>query len=242
MSYKIMQFTKEQDWHDYHRNKIGGSMASAVLSMNPWKTNVQAWREITGLKGGKSPISNQEAVDYGVKAEPLLRQLFQLDNINKYKVYDPLSGYTVLYNDEYPYMIGTLDGTLEAIADIDFELDNGTKIHIEKGEKGVLEIKTANLLSVSSKEKWKEQIPNNYYIQVLHYLIVTGYKFAILHAQLKYQDGDDSWTTRKSYFIDRASNEESIKVLMEREKEFYEKYIKTGIEPPLVMVAMDTVE
>ena len=35
------------------------------------------------------------------------------------------------------------------------------------------------------REKWNDRIPDNYYIQCLHYLLATGWDFAILKAQLK---------------------------------------------------------
>ena len=35
-----------------------------------------------------------------------------------------------------------------------------------------------------SKEKWHNAIPENYYIQILHYLNITKYDFVILVAEV----------------------------------------------------------
>ena len=83
------------------------------------------------------------------------------------------------------------------------------------------------------KEKWKEKIPDNYFCQVLHYLNVTGYSFAILKAQLKYDfDGDIKLETRH-YKINRSDFEEDIKELEKAEVEFWTKYVEKDIQPPL---------
>ena len=49
----------------------------------------------------------------------------------------------------------------------------------------MLEIKTVEILQGSQRVKWEGRIPDNYYCQVLHYLAVTEYEFAVLKAQLK---------------------------------------------------------
>ena len=60
------------------RTKIGGSDASAIVGMNPYKSNVELWKE---KAYGIEPvdISDKPYVKYGTEAEPLLRELFKLD-------------------------------------------------------------------------------------------------------------------------------------------------------------------
>ena len=103
------------------------------------------------------------------------------------------------------------------------------------GELGILEIKTTNILQSMQKEKWKEKIPDNYYCQVLHYLNVTGYSFAILKAQLKYDYSGEIRLETKHYTILRKDVEEDIKLLREKEIEFWTKYVEKDIQPPLVL-------
>lgn len=83
------------------------------------------------------------------------------------------------------------------------------------------------------KEKWKNRIPDNYYCQVLHYLNVTGYSFAILKAQLKYEYGDEVRLETKHYKILRQDVEEDIKMLEKAEIEFWNEYVLKDKRPPL---------
>lgn len=182
-----IQFDSMEEWL-VNRKGIGGSDASAILGLNPYKTNQELWME---KKGQMSPvdISGKSYVKYGNDAEPLLRALFALD-YPEYKVeyYDN----NMIINKKYPWAHASLDGEL---MDPD-------------GRRGILEIKTTNILQSMQWEKWDNRIPDNYYIQVLHYLLVTEYDFVVLKAQLKrVRDGEVRLTT-KHYNIER---EESIK-------------------------------
>ena len=55
----------------------------------------------------------------------------------------------------------------------------------------MLEIKTTEILKSMQYENWKERVPNNYYVQVLHQFLATGWSFAILKAQLKTDYGGE---------------------------------------------------
>lgn len=170
-----IQFDSMEEWL-VNRKGIGGSDASAILGLNPYKTNQELWME---KKGQMSPvdISGKSYVKYGNDAEPLLRALFALD-YPEYKVeyYDN----NMIINKKYPWAHASLDGEL---MDPD-------------GRRGILEIKTTNILQSMQWEKWDNRIPDNYYIQVLHYLLVTEYDFVVLKAQLKrVRDGEVRLTT-----------------------------------------------
>lgn len=100
---------------------------------------------------------------------------------------------------------------------------------------GILEIKTTNILQSMQKEKWKEKIPFNYFCQILHYLNVTGYSFAILKAQLKYDYSGDIKLDTRHYYINRVDHEKDIEYLKEKEIEFWKNYVEKDIEPPRVL-------
>lgn len=158
-----MQILKDREEWLQSRHRIGGSDASAILGMNPYRTNIELWQIKTGQLIPED-ISDKPYVKYGTKAEEHLRSLFALD----------FPEYTVCYeennmwlNDKCPYAHASLDGWL-----ID-----------EAGRKGVWECKTTNILQSMQKEKWNHRIPDNYYIQLLHYLMVTEFDFAVLKAQ-----------------------------------------------------------
>lgn len=205
-----------EEWLEERKKGIGGSDAATILGLNPYKTNMQLWEEKTGRRQAED-ISEKEYVKYGTNAEDLLRELFKLD-YPKYEVKHDEN--TIIKHPKYPFLFASLDGTL---------------IDKETGEMGILEIKTTNILQSMQKEKWKEKIPDNYYCQVLHYLNVTGYSFVILKAQLKYEyDGEIKLDTRH-YKILREEVIEDIKMLEEKEVEFWTKYVETGIRPPLTL-------
>lgn len=203
-----------EDWLHARSGRIGGSDAAAILGCNPWMTNVQLWRYKAG-KAKQKDISDKEVVKYGNNAEPLLRQLFVLDFPQYEVLYEENN---IFFNDKIPWAHASLDGWL---------------VDKETGRKGILEIKTSNIIQSSQKEKWKNRIPDNYYIQVLHYLMVTGFDFAVLKAQLKYDYSDVMLNTRH-YKIEREEVLEDIEFLKKAEKEFFE-YIKNDMQPPLVL-------
>lgn len=213
MHIKMIQLRSREEWLK-NRTRIGGSDAAAILGMNPYKDNVTLWREKTGRSVAED-ISEKSYVKYGTEAERPLRELFALD-FPQYKV-----GYVennMILNEKYPFAHASLDGWL---TDAD-------------GRKGVLEIKTTNILHSMQKEKWNGRIPDNYYIQLLHNLFITEFDFAVLKAQLKYDYNGDISLHTKHYFADREEVEADIKYLIEQEEAFW-RYVAEGKEPPLIL-------
>ena len=214
MAVRMIQLTSREEWLKKRTSYVGGSEAAALVGKNPYMTNIDLYRIKTGQQA-KENIDNKDYVIYGHNAEPHLRELFALD-YPQYKV-----GYidnNIWLNDEYPFAHASLDGWLTD----------------QDGRKGILEIKTTNILQSMQKEKWDHRIPDNYYCQVLWYMGVTGFDFAILKAQLKYDYDGDVFLTTKHYQIERSEVEEDINYLMQRGEAFAE-YIKKGKEPPLVI-------
>ena len=104
----------------------------------------------------------------------------------------------------------------------------------QDGRNGILEIKTTNILQSMQREKWNDKIPQNYYIQVLHYLLVTGYEFVILRAHLISSWGRDVRTQAKHYFIEREEVKEDLEFLLQEEIKFW-RYVESGRKPPLIL-------
>lgn len=207
------------EWLIERRKGIGGSDASAILGLNPYKTNVQLWEEKTGRRSEDESISNLACVKYGTAAEQHLRALFELD-YPQYKVdYDEYRQYRNLI---YPFIAGTLDGVLT---------DKTT------ATQGVLEIKTTEILSSMQREKWRDNhIPDNYYIQCLHYLLATGFDFVILKAQLKYQYGGNVRISVKHYQIEREEVKDDLDMLLKEEIEFWTEYVEKDKRPPIKLL------
>lgn len=204
----VKNFKNEKEWLKARKNKIGGSDCAAILGMNPYKTNVDLWKEKKGIKEAED-ISDKPFVIYGKRAEPLLRELFKLD-FPRYEV--NYSENNIWLNSKYPFAHASLDGWIT---------------DKETNEKGILEIKTTQIMKSQSKEKWKNQIPQNYYLQVLHYLLITEFDFVILKAQLKYEytESDKTFLNTNHYFIKRKDVEEDIEYLRDKEEKFYQSLI-----------------
>lgn len=214
----MKKLRSHEEWLKKRTSYIGGSDASCIVGMNPYKTNIELWEEKTGRRVAPD-ISNEPYVKYGHDAEKYLRELFAIDYPQYQVLYEDNN---MWLNDDYPFAHASLDGWL-----VD-----------EDGRRGVLEIKTTNILQSMQKEKWKDRIPDNYYLQVLHYLMVTEFEFAILKAQLKYEHNNgDVFLTTKHYKIERAEVEEDIKYLESAERRFYE-YIINDRQPNLVLPAI----
>lgn len=208
-----IQFKSKEEWLDA-RKGIGGSDASAIIGRNPYKTNQDLWREKTGRKEPED-ISDKPYVKYGNDAEPLIRGLFALD-YPEYKV--EYFDNNMIINDRFPFAHASLDGEL---TDPD-------------GRKGILEIKTSNILQSMQRESWKDKIPDNYYVQVLHYLMVTEYDFVVLTAQLKTVFGGDLRKQTRHYFIEREDVLDDLAFLEKEEREFWQSVINDE-EPGLIL-------
>lgn len=207
-------FKDRNEWLEGRKGRIGGSDAACIVGMNPYKTNIELWEEKTG-RAIPEDISYKPYVQYGHEAEEHLRALFALD-FPEYKVhYVPDN---MFLNDRYPFAHASLDGWLE---DAD-------------GRKGILEIKTTNILLSMQKEKWNNRIPSQYYVQCLHYLIVTEFDFVVLRASMRFQFGDDVTFTIKQYKIERSEVLEDLAFLEKAERRFYE-CIKNDKKPNLIL-------
>lgn len=216
MTARLITFNSREEWLA-ERTRIGGSDASSVLGLNPYKDNQELWEIKTGRKESED-ISDKPYVKYGTEAEEYLRELFRLD-FPEYEV-DYLEN-NMFLNDKYPFAHASLDGWLTD----------------KEGRKGVLEIKTTEILRSMQREKWKGQIPDNYYVQLLHNLMVTEFDFATLKAQLKYRYTDDVFLHTRHYFVERSEVEEDIQMLADAESKWW-KHVESDERPPLVLPAI----
>ncbi|MCX4348385.1 MAG: YqaJ viral recombinase family protein [Alphaproteobacteria bacterium] len=212
-----MTLTREQ-WLQERKKGIGGSDAAAVLGLNPYMTNVDLWKIKTGRKE-QEDISEKPFVKYGTEAEKHLIALFTLD-FPEYEVIH--ADNDLIRHPQYEFLHASLDGRL-----------------IEKatGRRGILEIKTTNILQSMQNEKWNDSVPQNYFCQVLHYLNVTGFDFAILKAQLKTEWQNEIRLTTRHYYFNRMDFEEDINVLAGAELKFWQHVIN-DTEPNLILPAI----
>lgn len=210
----MLQLDSREEWLK-HRNRIGGSDASAILGMNPYRTNIELWQIKTGQLIPED-ISDKPYVLYGTQAEMHLRGLFRLD-FPEYQV--EYVENNMFLNDKYPFAHASLDGWLT---------------EKESGRKGILEIKTTNILQSMQKEKWNHRIPDNYYIQILHYLMVTEFDYAILKAQMKSEFNGEIYLQTRHYKIERSEVQADIDYLETAERKFW-KQVQERKRPDLIL-------
>lgn len=211
-----IKYLKDRDeWLQHRMSRIGGSDASCIVGMNPYRSNVELWQIKTGQVEPED-ISDKPYVQYGTHAEAYLRELFQLDFPQYQVIY---AENNMFLNDKYPFAHASLDGWM---------------IEKETGRTGILEIKTTNILQSMQKEKWNHRIPDNYYIQVLHYLMVTEFDFAILKAQLKSEFNGEVYLQTRHYKVERSEVEEDIHFLENAERKFWQQ-VQERKKPALIL-------
>lgn len=216
------------DWLQERKKGIGGSDAAAIIGQNPYMTNVELWEIKTGRKE-QEDVSDKEAVKFGVAAEDHIRQMFALDYPKFYIKHEEFKTYE---NIKHPFIRGSFDG----------EITDG-----ETGRSGVLEIKTGTIRRAADWVKWggrdfsEIKIPQNYYIQILHYFLVReDFEFAILKArltELNYNNSDFFNANKihiRHYPIERSNCISDLDYLYEKEEEFW-GYVERDERPPLII-------
>ena len=211
----MLIFPTREEWLKGRGHTIGGSDASAIVGMNPYKTNQDLWLEKTGQVVPED-ISDKPYVKYGQEAEPLLRELFKLDH-PQYEVFYEENN--LFLNDKYPWAHYSADGWL---------------VEKETGRKGILEIKTTEILQSMQKEKWNKRVPDNYYLQVLHGLLVMEADFVIVKAQLKTVFDGVPYLQTKHYPIERTEVEDDLEYLAKEEARFA-RHLTDGTRPNLIL-------
>ena len=191
---EVYEYANDDDWHTLREKRIGGSDIGAILGVNKYKSIIDVYIDKT--EGSK--FEGNEATFWGHMHEATIMKVFAQKH-REFNVY------------QAPYSI--IDGFL--IANLDAVLkDRNT------GEHGVLEIKTTNAFNYKDWEG--DVVPQYYYAQVQHYLMLTGYKFAYIAVLI----GGNHY---KDFKIERS--EEDIALIREKATEFYKENILKQIPP-----------
>lgn len=207
-------FETREDWLQARQNYIGGSDASAIIGMNPYKDNVQLWLEKTGQVQVED-ISDKSYVKFGTEAEKYMREIFRLEH-PEYQVFYEENN--MWLNDKYPFGHYSADGWLR---------DKNDRL-------GIWECKTTNILKSTQWEKWNDSVPDNYYIQLLHGFLIMEADFAVLKARLRYEKDGEIRAQIKHYKLERADVEDDIKYLEEAEKRFWQQ-VQGRVRPSLLL-------
>ena len=209
------ELSREQ-WLEVRKKGIGGSEAAAVLGLNPWMTNVDLWEIKTGRKDAPD-IGGKEYVRYGIDAEAPLRELFALSHPEYETHYRPND---IRFSAKHPFLFSSLDGWL---------------VEKSTGECGVLEIKTTNIFSSMTREKWNDRIPDTYYIQVLHAMNVNGWGYAKLKAALQSKWDSEIRETHRHYTLLAQDHKDDMETVLEKTCHFWEYNVQRDIRPNLIL-------
>lgn len=181
-------------WLDERRKSIGGSDASAVIGLNKYATPFSLWADKTGRLPEQE---DNEAMRQGRDLEGYVSKRFCEETGKKVRRHKD-----IIRNPDYPFAHATIDRKVI-------------------GENAGLECKTTTALNL---KKFKSgEYPDNYYVQCVHYMAVTGadrWYLAVLVL------GKDFFV----YTIER--DEDEIKALMTAEADFWYRYVAPDIPPP----------
>lgn len=185
-----------EEWLEFRRTGIGGSDASVVCGINRYKSPIELWMEKTGQ------WPNQEAGEaayWGHQLESMVRNEF-----TKRTGIEVTLVKQILQSEAHPFMLANLDGICQ---------------HPNYGT-CVFEAKTA---SAYKSGEWDNAIPDEYILQVQHYLAVTGYRGAFIAVLI----GGNQF---KWKYVER--DEELITMLIQLEMEFWGQ-VQSNVPPSL---------
>ena len=175
-----------EEWLKARRCGIGGSDAAAIAGLNKWKSPITVYLE----KIGEIQSEAGEAAYWGIMLEDIIAREFSRQTGLKVQRRN-----AILQHPEYPFMLANLD-----------------RVIIDKKQgRGVLEIKTT---SAYNKSAWDDdRVPDEYLIQVQHYLAVTGYQYAYIAVLIGGQQYQHKYIPR---------DEEIINYLIRIESDFWQ--------------------
>ena len=184
------------EWLDYRKRGIGGSDAAVVCGISRYKSPVELWMD----KTGQLPYQEAgEAAYWGTQLEALVRAEFTKRTGIEVQLVKQL-----LQSDEHPFMLANLDGVCD---------------HPDYG-RCIFEAKTASAYKAG---EWEDGIPDEYMLQIQHYMAVTGYRAAYIAVLI-------GGNTFKWKLIER--DEELISMLISFEEVFW-RHVQNMTPPPL---------
>lgn len=199
MAKLIMTVEQMQDhdkWLEVRNKGIGGSDAGIIAGVNLWKKPYELWLNKTNQVEAED-ISSKDAVHFGNILEQVVADEFCLRTGKKVRKCGTLQ------DDEYEFLLANVD-------------------RMVVGENAGLECKTAS--AYSSKYWEDDEVPDSYYLQCQHYMMITGcerWYIACLIGGQKF-----IWKT-----IER--NEDDIKALKDLEIKFWQDNVIGMVPPPV---------
>ena len=190
-----------KQWVEARKNGIGGSDVASIMGLNKYSSPLNVWLVKTGRE--ESPdLSDNQAVEWGNRLEDVVADKFA---------------------DEHPELqVRRRNATMVSIkrpwafANIDRWVTDG------KGNVGILEVKTVGMRRAAD---WDNGVPLYYLTQVMHYMSVTGYKYAWVAVLIGGQEF-------REYYIER--DEADIKAINDTVDTFWRDFVETDTAPALI--------
>ena len=181
-----------EKWLEARRSAIGGSDAAAIIGLNPYSSPYSVWADKTGRLPEKP---DNEAMRQGRDLEEYVACRWREETGKKTHRVN-----AILYNKDIPFAHANVDRWVS-------------------GENAGLECKTTSIMNL---KKFKGgEYPENYYVQCVHYMAVTGadrWYLAVLVLNKGFYH----------FVIER--DEEEISSLLQQESAFWE-HVKTDTPP-----------
>ncbi len=192
--YDIIKYDTTEEWLKIRQQGIGGSDVAVLMGLSSYKSPLELWKEkVTG----EAEYTTSLAAERGKALEPVA--LREYERITGNKV-DKIDG-GVLRSKEYPFMQASLDGYV-------------------KDKNILIEAKSANTFVAN---QWgeldaegiceTEEIPPNYYLQVQHYMVVTGFKQCVVVVYFTAIDKIGRYPIQADL--------ETQQIIIDREKDFW---------------------
>lgn len=172
-----------EEWLQHRQQSIGGSEAASIIGLNPWSSPYTVWADKLGKL---PPKEDNEAMRQGRDLEYYVAQRFSEATGKKVR----RENY-IIKNPSYPFAHANVD-------------------RFVVGEDAGLECKTTSTLNMKNFKNGA--FPDTYYVQCVHYMMVTGcskWYLAVLVLNKEFM----------VFEIER--DEEEIKALAKSEEEFW---------------------
>ena len=181
-----------EEWLRHRQRSIGGSDAAAIVGLSAYVSPYTVWAD----KLGKIPPSeDNEAMRQGRDLEQYVAERFAEATGKKVRREN-----NILINPDFPFAHANVD-------------------RIVIGEDAGLECKTTNQLNL---KKFKNgEFPDHYYVQCMHYMMVTGCSKWYLAVLV---------LGREFLWFEIESDEEEIAALAQSEQEFWQ-CVEQGAPP-----------
>lgn len=181
------------EWLEHRRKSIGGSDAASIIGLNPYCSPYAVWADKLGRI---PPKEDNEAMRLGRDLEDYVAKRFTEKTGKKVRREN-----SIIINPEYPFAHANVD-------------------RLVIGEDAGLECKTTSSLNL---KKFKNgEYPEQYYVQSVHYMMVTGAKkwyVAVLVLGVGF------------YVFEIERDEDEILALAKSEADFWD-YVHRKSPPP----------